>query len=87
MVSSRATEREATDTGFSVSLNDRLRAGSLDVSLDLYHRGSFIGSIVRSKAGSVYAYGIKGEAVGCYADVEAAGLALIERASRQPEAA
>lgn len=57
------------------------------MSLDLYHQGTFIGSIVRSRAGSVYAYGIEGEAVGCYADVDAAGLALIERAAREPEAA
>lgn len=57
------------------------------MSLDLYHQGTFIGSIVRSRAGSVYAYGVDGAAVGCYADVDAAGLALIERANREPVAA
>ncbi|MHB2211825.1 hypothetical protein [Methylobacterium sp. CM6257] len=55
------------------------------MSLDLYHRGTFIGSIVRSRAGSVYAYGTEGEALGCYHDVDAAGLALMERAGLQLE--
>lgn len=57
------------------------------MTLDLYHQGTFIGSIVRSRAGSVYAYSTDGVALGCYHDIDAAGLALIERASVQPVAA
>ena len=54
------------------------------MALELYHQGTFIGSVVRSRAGSVYAYDTCGTVVGCYHDIDAAGLALIERVAREP---
>jgi hypothetical protein len=61
------------------------------VSFDLFHGGVHIGSVVRCGGGQAFAYLPNGEALGTFADLDAAAAALSARmqreASHAPEAA
>ncbi len=46
------------------------------MSLDLYRGKLHLGSVVRSCAGSVYAYSPERKAIGQFADIDAAAAAL-----------
>lgn len=49
------------------------------MSLDLFQGNVHLGSVVRSRLGTVYAYTPAGEAVGQFHDIDAAAVALAAR--------
>lgn len=53
------------------------------MSLDLFQSGILIGSVVRCSGGHAYAYLPNGEALGTFADLDAAAAALAARAKRE----
>ena len=56
------------------------------VILDLFSSGTLIGSVVRSHAGTVFAYTPSGTALGCYGDIDAAAAALAALVDRREAA-
>ena len=51
------------------------------MKLELWSNGTFIGRVVRSGPGVVYAYDADGSPLGTFGDIDAAAAALLRRAS------
>lgn len=50
------------------------------MALDLFKAGIHLGSVVRCNGGAVYCYTASGEALGTFATIDAAAVALAARA-------
>ena len=54
------------------------------MSVDLFSDGVHLGSVVRCNGGQAFAYLPSGEALGTYADLDAAAAALAARIQQEP---